>query len=223
MVAAIAHENAHPACIDNRIIGNQTLTGGLIVATLPLGHSKKQSDPRPVAIHHQVVFDDVTRPANSNSARSTPDEVFFDQAIRAAARNQLSVAATRDVTAVNIPRAFIADDLSFPVAAIENVFLHNRADFNVPKGRLIRSDLDRLPSTLTGGRNAPERIMPNDVSVRDAVFINLLIDMQIHTTRCDIRETTIRNLVILRARRDTYYRPSPSAVLEHAIYDPAML
>jgi hypothetical protein len=55
------------------------------------------------------------------------------------------------------------------------------------------------------------------------VFVYPIIHSQVYATRSDIRKATISNAIISSARRKTYRRSCPTTVLEHAIYDPAMI
>ena len=52
ITASIANKNARPLRIDDRIVCNQALAGGLVMTALPLGHSKIQTDSRSLAVNN---------------------------------------------------------------------------------------------------------------------------------------------------------------------------
>jgi hypothetical protein len=127
------------------------------------------------------------------------------------------------ISSIGIARALIADNLSFPIASIKYVVFDNRARYNVSIRRLIRSDLDRLPSIPFLPGNILEMVVTNDISDRNAVFVYPIVHSQVYATCSDIRKTTISNAIISSACRKTYRRSCSTTILEHAIYDPAMI
>jgi hypothetical protein len=127
------------------------------------------------------------------------------------------------ISAINISRTFVADNLSFTIAPIKYVFLHNGAHHNVSIRWLIRPDLYRLPTISARPRNILEMVIANDISNRHSVFVYPIIHSQVYATRRDIRKMTISNAIISSAWRNTYRRSRPTTILKHAIHDPTMI
>jgi hypothetical protein len=165
----------------------------------------------------------VTGAAKPNTTHSCKETISLNQAIRAASHNKLAIAMIEYISSIGIAGTLIADNLSFPIASIKYVVLDNRARYNVSIRRLIGPDLDRLPSIRALLRNILEMVVANDISNRNSVFVYLITHLKVYATRGDIGKSTISNAIFSGARCNTYRRSFPTTILEHAIYDPAMI
>jgi len=220
---SIADKNARSLCIDDCIVGYQALASGLVMTALLPGHAKIQTDPRSVTVHNDIVFDNVTRAAKPNTTASFKKTISLNYAILAASHNKLAIALIEYISAISVSCAFVADDLSFAIASIKYVFLNNGAHHNVSIRWLVRPDLYRLPTISACPGNILKMVISNDISSRHAVFVYSIIHRQVYATRRDIRKTTVSNVIVSSAWHNSYRRSCPTAILKHAIYDPAMI
>jgi len=176
-----------------------------------------------MTVHYQIVFNNMTSTAKPNTTLSCEETISLNQAVLAASHDKLAIAMIEDVSSIGIAGTLIADDLSFPIASIKYVVLDDRARHNVPIRRLIGPDLDRLSSIRALLRNILEMVVANNVANRNSVFVYLITHLEVYATRGDVGKSTISNAIISGARCNTYRRSFPTTVLEHAIYDPAMI
>jgi hypothetical protein len=165
----------------------------------------------------------VTGAAKPNTTHSRKETISLNQAIRAASHDKLAIAMIEDVSSIGIAGTLIADDLSFAIASIKYVVLDNRARHNVPIRRLISPDFNRLPSIRTLLGNILEMVVANDISDRNTVFVYRITHLKVYAARGDIGKSTIGNVIFSGARCNTYRRSLPTTILEHAIYNPAMI
>ena len=89
------------------IIRYQVLSGSLIMTTLPLGHAKYKRIPVPPLLT-------LTLPLTTWPYRKA----------KFASHNKLAIALVEYIAAIDIPRTFIADNRSFPIASNKYVLLH---------------------------------------------------------------------------------------------------
>jgi len=176
-----------------------------------------------MAVHDYIVFDNVTGTAKPNTTHSRKETISLNQAILAASHDKLAIAMIEDISSIGIAGTLIADDLSFAIASIKYVVLDNCARHNVSIFRLIRPDLDCLPSVCPFPRNILETVITNDISNRNSVFEYLVTHMQVYATRSDVGKSAIGNAVLSGAWRKTYCRSFTSTILEHTIHDPTMI
>lgn len=223
LVASITDEDAGALGIDDGVVSNETIGGGLVMAALVLSHAVKQADAGPATVNDEVVFYGMVLAGKSDAAVAVVKLVGFDEAVFAAAHDQFAFAIMEFITPENITRTFVADDFAFAIAADKCIVFNDCAGHDVAPCGLILAEFHGFTSVVVEWWDILKKIIRDDVICWNAEFFDSVVDLDLHTAAGDVDEAAAGDCVLIGACGNENHGPSASAMLERAIGQRAML